>query len=143
MLGAQLTNDQKPEATQKWKNPALTCYFSTPVAVGKEHVFLVTGSATNPLRPTSHLHCIEAKSGKELWKKERVAKYHAALLRTADDKLLMLDDFGNLKLLEPNPREYRELATAKVCRPTWAHPALSDGRLYLRDDRELICLQLR
>ena len=25
----------------------------------------------------------------------------------------------------------------------WAHPALSDGRLYLRDEKHLICLDLR
>jgi outer membrane protein assembly factor BamB len=143
-LGVQLKEqDQKPAASQKWKNAALTCYFSTPVPVGQEHVYLITGSAINPFNPTSTLHCVEAKTGKELWKKENVAKYHAALLRTADDKLLMLDDFGNLKLLDPSPKEYRELATAKVCRPTWAHPALAEGRLYLRDDTELICVQLR
>src|SRR5262249_51528165 len=28
------TKDDKPAASPKWKNPALTCYFSTPVPVG-------------------------------------------------------------------------------------------------------------
>lgn len=139
-LGLQLKNgEQKPEATQKWKNPQLTCYFSTPVPVGKEHIYMITGSFLPP--PSSTLHCIEAKTGKSLWQKQDVAKYHAALLRTGDDKLIMLDDYGNLKLLDPNPKEYKELATVKVCKPTWAHPALSNGRLYLRDDADLICVQ--
>ena len=31
-----------------------------------------------------------------LWTKPKVGKYHAALLRTGDDKLLMLDDGGDL-----------------------------------------------
>jgi len=49
----------------------------------------------------------------------------------------------NLALIDPNPEGYRELARSnKVCRSTWAHPALSNGRLYLRDNTELICLQL-
>ncbi len=138
-LGATLKYDPKPAATQAWKNPALTCYFSTPVPVGKDHLYMVTGS----LLRTSTLRCVEWKTGKELWKKDRVAKDHAALVRTADDRLLMLDDFGNLKLLDPNSKEYRELATAKVCKQTWAHPALCDGKLILRDEAELICLQLR
>ena len=36
--------DGKPTAEQAWKNPTLTCYFSTPVPVGKDHLYLVTGS---------------------------------------------------------------------------------------------------
>jgi outer membrane protein assembly factor BamB len=141
-LGARLdTKDGKPTAEQVWKNRALTCYFSTPVPVGKEHVYMVTGAP--PGRGTSILRCVEVKSGKELWKKEKVGTFHASLLRTADDKLLMLEDFGNLVLIDPNPEGYKELArTNKVCRSTWAHPALSNGRLYLRDNSELICLQL-
>jgi outer membrane protein assembly factor BamB len=141
-LGARLeTKDGKPAAEQVWKNGALTCYFSTPVAVGKEHVYLVTGAL--PGLGLASLRCVEVKTGKELWKKEKVGTYHASLLRTADDKLLMLEDFGNLVLIDPNPKGYKELARAnKICRTTWAHPALSNGRLYLRDNNDLVCLQI-
>jgi hypothetical protein len=123
-----------------WKNPALTCYFATPVPVGKDHLYLVTGELA--LNPQSSLRCVEVKTGKELWSKPKVGKYHAALLRTADDKLLMLSDSGDLVLLDPNPKEYKELARSKVCGQAWAHPALSGGKLYLRDEKELICLQM-
>jgi outer membrane protein assembly factor BamB len=128
-------------AAEAWKNAALTCYFSSPVAV-KDHVFMITNS--NPFRgkPEATLRCVEAKTGKDLWSKPAVGKYHAALIHTADDKLLFLDDTSNLILLEPDPKEYKELARSKVCGETWAHPALSDGKLYIRDNNELICLQL-
>jgi outer membrane protein assembly factor BamB len=137
------TRDGKPAFKEAWKNPALTCYFSTPVPVGTEHIYIVTGA--NPLalkHPEATLRCIEAKSGKELWSKPKVGKYHASLLRTGDGKLLMLDDSGNLLLLDPNSKEYRELARSKVCGETWAHPALANGKLYIRDQKELICLQI-
>jgi outer membrane protein assembly factor BamB len=137
-------NDGKPAYKQEWKDKALTCYFSTPVAVGKDHLYMVTGS--NPLsftaKPTATLHCVEAATGKSLWKKEKIGKYHAALLRTGDGKLLLLDDGGELALLMPDPKGYRELVRSKVCGPTWAHPALSDGRLFVRDEKELLCLKL-
>lgn len=133
------TKDGKPTATESWENPALTCYFSTPVAVDKEHVYLVTG---NIVFPSATLRCVEIKSGKELWNQPKVGKYHASLLRTGNDKLLMLDDSGNLILLEPSLKEYKELARSKVAGETWAHPALSDGRLYVRDAKELMCLRL-
>jgi outer membrane protein assembly factor BamB len=128
-----------------WKNSELNCYFSTPVAVGKDHLYMVTGTKPPalPENTKADLRCVEAATGKELWKKEKVGKYHAALLRTGNDKLLMLDDSGELVLLEPSAKEYKELARAKVCGPeTWAHPALAGGRLYVRDRDNLICLQL-
>jgi hypothetical protein len=121
----------------------LTSYFSTPVAVGPDHFYLVTGA--NPLafkKAEATLRCVEAKSGKELWSRPKVGAYHAALLRTGDGKLLLLGDDGNLMLLEPNLKEYQELARSKVCGQTWAHPALADGRLYVRDNKEVLCLQL-
>ena len=129
---------EKPTAV--WKDPALTCYFSTPVVVGP-HLYMINGAATL-LNPAITLRCVEAATGKVLWSKEKVGKYHAALVRTGDDKLLMLDDEGNLMLLQPDPAGYKELSRAKVCGPTWAHPALVDGRVYVRDEKELICLQV-
>jgi hypothetical protein len=138
----QETKDEKQAVREAWKNKTLTCYFSTPVAVGKEYVYMVTGS--NPLAKehVATLRCVEAASGKVFWSRPKVGTYHASLLRTGDDKLLLLDDAGNLVMLEPNAKEYRELCRSSICGKTWAHPALSDGRLYVRDEKELICLQL-
>ncbi len=137
------TKDGKPAAEKVWKQDDLTCYFSTPVAVGKDHLYMVTGTKPPAFQVQADLRCVEAATGKELWKKPKVGKYHASLLRTGDDKLLMLDDGGNLMLLEPNAKEYTELARAKVCGDeAWAHPALANGRLYVRDRQKLVCLQL-
>jgi outer membrane protein assembly factor BamB len=144
-VGLQLTTKgDKPDATEIWKNKTLTSYFSTPVPVGREHIYLVTGTPPTSVfaKAKATLHCVETKTGKELWQKPNVGKYHASLLRTGDNKLLLLEEAGNLVLLDPDLKEYRELARSKVCGETWAHPALSDGRLYLRDDKEVICLQL-
>jgi outer membrane protein assembly factor BamB len=136
------SKDGKPGAQEAWKDKNLTCYFATPVAVGKDHVYMVTGS--NPLakKHIATLRCIEAATGKEQWSKSPIGEYHASLIRTGDDKLLLLDDAGDLILLEPNAKEYRELARAKVCGKTWAHPALANGKLYIRDEKELICVQV-
>ena len=123
-----------------WKQDKLTCYFSTPVVVGP-HLYMVNGAATLT-NPSIVLRCVEAKTGKTMWTKEKVGKYHAALIRTGDDKLLMLDDAGNLILLQPDATGYKELARSKVCGETWAHPALSNGRMYVRDNKELVCVKL-
>src|SRR5205823_10778238 len=121
-LRLNVKDAQAMTADAAWKNSALTCYFSTPVPVGDEHVYMVTGALS--LNPTATLNCVEVKTGKVLWRREKIAKYHASLLRSGDDKLLMLEEAGGLVLLDPNPKEYKELARSKVCGETWAHPAL-------------------
>jgi outer membrane protein assembly factor BamB len=133
------SEDGKPQAAEAWKKPELTCYFSTPVAVGKDQLYMVNGSL---LAKTATLRCVETATGKELWKRPGVGTYHASLLRTGDGKLLMLEEKGDLVLIDPDPKGYRELARAHVCGQTWAHPALANGRLYVRDGKELICLEL-
>jgi outer membrane protein assembly factor BamB len=137
--------DGKPAMSEAWKNPRLTSYFTTPVAVGK-HLFLVTGAPPGfggrRSPPRADLHCVEAATGKVLWKREKVGRYHAGLLCTGDGKLLMLEDRGDLVLVDPTPKGYRELARSKACGATWSHPALADGRLYLRDNKEVIYFQM-
>jgi outer membrane protein assembly factor BamB len=131
----------KPEPTVVWRKKELTCYFSTPMPI-KDHVYLVTGQIA--FAPTSTLHCIERKTGNIAWSKKEIGKYHAALLRTGDDKLLMLSDLGQLILLDPSPDGYKELARSQVVKKEqiWAHPALANGKVYLRDEKEIICLQM-
>jgi outer membrane protein assembly factor BamB len=127
-----------------WSNKSLTCYFSTPVITG-DHFYMVNGAATLK-NPSITLRCVDVKGGKVAWEKKNVGKYHAAILRcgpAGKERLLMLDDDGNLSLFEPDPKEYKELAKSKVCGKTWAHPALVDGRVYLRDEKELICIELK
>ena len=132
--------EDKTMATAAWKNPDLAGYFSTPVLCGKEHIYQVT-TQTLP-QPMATLRCIEAKSGKELWNQPKVGFFHAGLLRTGDDKLLLLDDSGLLRLLEHDPKGFHELAKAKVCGASFVTPALANGRLYARDGKEVVCVQL-
>ena len=104
---------------------------------------MVTGN--NPLtlkKASATLRCIDAGTGKELWSKANVGAYHASLLRTGDDKMLLVEEKGDLVLVDPNRKEYRELARSKICSNTWAHPALANGKLYIRDAKDLICVEM-
>ncbi len=133
--------DGKPAVTQAWKNPELACYFSTPVTVGKDHVMMATGVASLTAASIT-LRCVEVATGKEVWKKPKMGKFHAALLKLGDGNLLVHDDSGNLMLLAPDIKEYKELARSKVCEGTWAHPAIANGFFYVRDGKELLCYKL-
>jgi hypothetical protein len=129
------------EAKPAWKNKNLTCYFSTPMQVGK-YLYAVTGELS--FTPTSKLHCVDLATGKPTWTKDKIGIYHAAMLKTGNGKLLLLSDRGDLILFQPDPKEFKELSRMTVTkeRGIWAHPAMSNGRVYLRDGKELICVEV-
>lgn len=68
-------------------------------------------------------------------------KEHAGLV-AFQDRLLILGQNGRLLLVAADPAEYRLMGSVQVCGPNWCSPAYADGKLILRDDRELICLQI-
>lgn len=138
-IGIKVTRgDDKWEASQAWKNVGLTCYFGTPVVAG-DMLYAVAGQIT---RPSATLHCIDPKTGKSKWNKPGVGKYHATLYPTKD-KLLMLEENGDLVLIDPSPEGYKELSRAKICGQTWAHPAYAQGMLFARDNKEMVVVKLK
>ncbi len=55
----------------------------------------------------------------------------------------MLSDEGKLALVEATPRAFREKASAQIFEgKTWTVPMLAGGTLYVRDEAELIALDL-
>ncbi len=64
----------------------------------------------------------------------------------ADNLILNLDgDKGILHLIEPSPDGYKELARAAIFggKEIWAPMALSDGKLLLRNQQEMKCLDIK
>lgn len=87
------------------------------------------------------LKCIEAETGKEIW---RQRGFGEAALIFADGHLLVLGTSGTLALVEATPKAYREKARAQVLSgKCYTAPALAHGRLYLRNEEERLCLELR
>jgi outer membrane protein assembly factor BamB len=86
------------------------------------------------------LKCIDAGSGETRWQARGLG--HGSLI-AADGRLIVLGDEGTLVLVEATAEEYREKSRAQVfAGKTWTAPALSDGTLYLRDEKELVALDV-
>lgn len=87
------------------------------------------------------LRCVELKTGKVQWSVDR---FGAGTVTLAGVHLLVLKESGELLLAPASPKEFRPVAHAQVVSPTVrAYPALADGYLYARNEKTLVCVNLR
>lgn len=90
--------------------------------------------------PVTHLTCVEAATGKRIWQQPRFGKGN---LIAADGKLWISTMKGELVVVRATPKAYEELGRATILGTTRQTPALAAGRLYLRDDKDIVCLDVR
>jgi outer membrane protein assembly factor BamB len=90
--------------------------------------------------PVSHLACIEAATGKPVWQQPRFGKGNAIW---AEGKLFIVLLNGELAIARVSPQGYHELGRGPVVGKTRQAPALANGLLFLRDDQNIVCLDVR
>ena len=91
----------------------------------------------------SILTCLEFETGKVMWRDRSVGKGSVAY---ADGRLYVLSEDNVVGLVEASPKGYRETGRFSIADqgwPSWAHPAISGGRLYLRNQNVLASYELR
>jgi outer membrane protein assembly factor BamB len=87
------------------------------------------------------LACLDAASGEQKWKGGRYG-YGQVLL--AGDYLVVLAENGELALVSATPDGYREMARfSAISGKTWNHPVIVDGRLLVRNVREMAAFDIR
>jgi outer membrane protein assembly factor BamB len=89
--------------------------------------------------PVTHLVCLEAKTGREAWRKSRFGKGNMVF---ADGKLWITTFEGELVLARATPEGYEELGRAELLGRTRQTLTIAGGRGYIRDDREVLCIGL-
>jgi len=136
-VGAVFTKIGANSATEKWNSDELiSSHYMTPLA----QEGLIYGIHGQERVEESELRCLDPRSQKVLWSKPN---FGYGTMLAADGKMLMQTTDGELILWQPDARRYQELARARVFRSTTrALPALSNGRLLVRDSRTLKCLQV-
>lgn len=89
--------------------------------------------------------CVEFKTGRKVWPKQRGAGGGSAAIVAADGHLYFRYESGVMALIEANSNEYRlkgkfDIATRN--RESWPHPVIFEGKLYLRDQEQLHCYNI-
>ncbi len=113
-----------------WKNQDMKNHFATSVLHG-DYLYGFDNAI---------LKCIDANTGMEKWKTRGFGK---GTLMLADEHLIILSDRGKLGLAEATPSAYNEVASAEVLSGLcWTVPTLANGRLYARNENEMVCLDM-
>jgi outer membrane protein assembly factor BamB len=91
--------------------------------------------------------CIDGKTGKDAWRvgRDRPGDGSAAIAY-ADGHLYFRYQDGTMALIEASPRQYKLKGKFKIGShngESWPHPVIAGGKLYLRDQDELLVYDVR
>ncbi len=129
-LRLQQSGDQV-RVQELWQDRVMRNHFNTSVAVdGYLYGF---DNAT--------LRCVEAETGRSVWAK-RGGMGKGSLIY-AEGHLIVLTETGRLLLVEASAEGFTEKGRGQVLEGrSWTLPSLADGRLYVRNLEEMVCLDL-
>ena len=124
------------QPTEVWRDGVMSCQFATPI----HRDGYLYGFDDRFDGPNSNLRCVELKTGKLMWKKDDIQRGTMIL---ADGRFWILAE-GKLFLAELSPQGFREAGSASLLGgKNWTAPALAGGLLYLRDERTMMCVDVR
>ncbi len=148
-------NPDSPAAEKVWhivgenerSTQALHSIISTPVWIG-DYIYGVDSYG--------ELRCLEAATGKRIWEDLSAVprgRWSTIHFVQHNDKVWLFNERGELLLASLSPAGFQEIARAKIIDPTtsqlnrrggvcWSHPAFAMKRIFVRNDRELKCIDL-
>lgn len=146
---------ESPRATVAWRGQSnselpgrtegLHGLMSTPVILG-EHLYGVCSYG--------QFRCLEAGTGKRIWETLEPtgeARWSTAFLVRHADRFFLFNEQGELILARLSPQGYQEQGRMKIIEPTmnagrrlvvWSYPAFADRSVFVRNDREIVCVDL-
>lgn len=89
--------------------------------------------------------CVEMNSGEVKWGPEKGVGHDSACVTYADGHLIYRYQSGHVALVKATPKGYElkgSFMPAHQERESWAHPVVSDGKLYLREQNRIMCYKL-
>ena len=126
------------ETKELWriKEEVFACEQQTPIYY-QRHIFGVT-------LPKGHLVCMDL-DGRRVWSSGGTNRFERGPYLLVNDLLLVLHgEEGTLHLVHAGMSGFTELAKAEVLtgHEAWAPMAWADGRLIVRDLKQMVCLEL-
>ncbi len=114
-----------------WESNKMRSDVNTSVLYG-DHIYGFDGAI---------FKCLDAKTGELKWK---ARGFKRGSVIAADGQLIILSERGKLALAQATPAAFVKTSTAQILNgKCWTAPTLAQGRLYLRNHKELVCLNIK
>jgi outer membrane protein assembly factor BamB len=129
------SGDITESANILWKYQKGTAYVPSPILYG-DYVYLMTDSGI--------LTCIDVKTGEVKYEGGRVpipAKFMASPV-AFDGKIFLTSEDGDTFVLKAGPT-FEVIRTNSLAEPIFASPAISQGRIFIRAEKNLYCIKNR
>ena len=120
-------------------------YFAKSLPAGMGGSVLLGGNLFGSIGPT--MACVDYLTGAIKWQDRGIG---SASVCFADGRLYLHGESNELAMIEATPVGYKQLGT---CTPpsssdrgkskAWTHPVISNGRLYIRDQGDIWCYDIR
>jgi outer membrane protein assembly factor BamB len=126
---------QQTKATELWSSPRLRLHHGNAMWIDNTIYFSSGGKGSQAI-----LSAVDVRSGTVHWQQRSIQK---ATFVWADGKLITLDQDGNLMIAHPSPQEFKISAQAALLTNlSWTPPVLVGTRLYIRDRRNMMAVDL-
>jgi len=146
-------NRDKPAAELIWDgkpNTAVYCSNSTPLIDGG----IIYGNDCE----VGNLRAVNLATGERLWETfqpttggERRESHGTAFITKNADRYFLFSETGDLVIARLTPEKYEEVSRAHLLAPTneafgrpvvWSHPAYANKCVFVRNDKEIVCVHL-
>jgi len=123
-------NNGKATMQEVWKGREMKNHFSSSILY-ENHLYGFDDA---------FLTCLDVATGQPKWQQRG---FNKGSLLFADGHLIVLGEYGKLALVEATPAGYKEKANVEILKGRcWTVPTLAGGKLYLRNQSEMLCLEV-
>jgi len=127
--------DGKTTAEELWFNNRMRVHFGNALRIGD--LVLGTSGDFGPAFFTA----LDVRTGEEVWRERSFGRSH---MLYADGKLVIVDEDGELAVATPTETGLEVHArTEALTENAWTPPTLVGSRLYIRDRKNVLALDLR
>jgi outer membrane protein assembly factor BamB len=128
-------NGLQTTATELWNSNRLRLHHGNAMRIGDTVYFTSGGKGSQAI-----LTAIDVKTGKVHWQERSIAK---ATFVWADQKLITLDQDGHLMLAQPSTEGFKVVSKVELLTNlSWTPPTLVGTRLYIRDRKSMMAVEL-
>lgn len=125
----------KTEVEEVWAHALVRIHYGNAVRLG-DFVYASSGDFG-----TAPFTAVNVKTGKIAWRDRSIAR---ASVISAEGRLIILDEDGNLLLATPTPEGLKVHSKMELLKNNaWTVPTLAGTRLYVRDRKTVMALDLK